>query len=80
MHRCRASRRWTLGREALQAFADVMHDRIEPVYEEDIILAATLADAHSGASSRDLVHAAVMRRVGSERVISADTDFDDLRA
>ena len=78
MHRYRASRRWTLGREALQAFADVMHDRIEPVYEEDIILAATLADAHSGVSSRDLVHAAVMRRVGSERVISADTDFDDL--
>ena len=39
MHRYRASRRWTLGREALQAFADVMHDRIEPVQEEDIILA-----------------------------------------
>ena len=78
MHRYRASGRWRLGREALQAFAEVMHDRIEPVFEEDIILAATWADTHSGVSSRDLVHAAVMRRVGSVRVISADTDFDGL--
>ena len=79
MHRYRASGRWTLGREVLQAFAQLMHDRIEPVYEQDLTLAAQLADLHSGVSSRDLVHAAVMRRVGSERVISADTDFDDVR-
>ncbi len=78
MHRYRASGRWTLGREVLQAFAQLMHDRIEPVYEQDLMLAAQLADLHSGVSSRDLVHAAVMRRVGSERVISADTDFDDV--
>ena len=78
MHRYLASGRWALGREVLQAFAEVMHDRIEPVYEEDIQLAATLADRHSGISARDLLHAAVMRRLGAERIISADTDFDQL--
>ena len=29
-------------------------------------------------SARDLVHAAVMKRLGVDRIISADTDFDNL--
>ena len=29
-------------------------------------------------SARDLVHWAVMQRVGAERIITADTDFDRL--
>ena len=48
VHRYVASGRWALGREVLQGFADVMHDRIEPVYEEDIHFAARLADSHPG--------------------------------
>ena len=32
VHRYVASGRWALGREVLRAFAEVMHDRIEPVY------------------------------------------------
>ena len=78
LHRYLASGRWALGREVLQSFAEVMHDRIEPVYEEDIHLAASLADRHPEISARDLVHAAVMRRLGSERIVSVDTDFDRL--
>ena len=78
MHRYRASGRWALGREVLQSFAEVMHGRIEPVSEEDIHWAARLADRRPGVSARDLVHAAVMRRLGVERIISADTDFDRL--
>ena len=78
VHRYIALGRWTLGREVLQSFAEVMQDRIEPVYEEDIHLAARLADRHPGISARDLVHAAVMQRVGADRIISADSDFDRL--
>ena len=41
LHRYIALRRWALGRKVLQSFAELMHDRIEPVYEEDIYLAAS---------------------------------------
>ena len=78
LHRYLASGRWTLGREVLRGFSEVMHDRIEPVHVEDIHLAATLADAHPGISARDLVHAAVMQRLGTNLIVSVDTDFDRL--
>ena len=78
MRRYIAAGRWALGREVLQDFAEVMHDRIEPVYDEDIHSAARLADSHPEISARDLVHAAVMLRLGSDRIISADADFDRL--
>ncbi len=78
LHRYVASGRWALGREVLQGFAEVMRDRIEPVYEEDIHLAAMLADRHPGISARDLVHAAVMQRLGAGHIISMDGDFDRL--
>ncbi len=55
-----------------------MHDRIEPVHEEDIHLAARLADDHLGLSARDLVHAAVMQRWGTDRIVLSDADFDRL--
>ena len=77
-HRYLASGRWTLGREVVRAFAEAMRGRIEPVYGEDVILATELADRHPGVSARDLVHAAVMQRLGVSRIISADTDFDRL--
>ena len=78
LHRYLASGRWSLGREVFRGFAEVMHDRIEPVHEEDIHLAAELADRHPGVSARDLVHAAVMRRLGADLIISVDVDFDRL--
>ena len=78
MHRYLASGRWTLGREVVRAFAEAMRGRIEPVHGDDVTLAAELADRHPGVSARDLVHAAVMQRLGVDRIISADTDFDRL--
>ena len=78
MHRYLASGRWSLGREVVRAFAEAMRGRVEPVQGEDVILATELADRHPGVSARDLVHAAVMQRLGVSRVISADTDFDRL--
>lgn len=76
IHRYTSSGRWALGREALRSFTEIMYGRIEPVYVEDINFAARLVDEHPGVSARDLVHAAVMRRVGADRIISADADFD----
>ena len=78
LHRYLALGRWELGREALRAFAEAMHGRIEPVHAEDVLAASGLADRHPDVSARDLVHAAVMQRMGTGRIISADTDFDRL--
>ena len=78
MHRYLASGRWLLGRAVLHAFAEVMDGRVEPVLAEDVLSASRLADRHLGVSARDLVHAAVMQRLGANRIISADTDFDRL--
>ena len=78
MHRYLASGRWVLGRAVLHAFAEAMDSRIEPVLAEDILSASQLADRNPDVSARDLVHAAVMQRLGTNRIISADTDFDHL--
>ena len=64
LHRYLALERWELGREVLRAFAETMHGRIEPVHAEDVLTASELADRYPGVSSRDLVHAAVMQRMG----------------
>lgn len=76
LHRYVASDRWTLGREVVNSFAELMQGQIEPVYAEDILLAADLADTSAGVSARDLVHAAVMQRLEVPWIISADRDFD----
>jgi predicted nucleic acid-binding protein len=78
VHRYLASGRWALGREVLESFGELMHDRVEPVYAEDVLQAGMLANDHPGVSARDLVHWAVMQRAGTERIITADTDFDRL--
>ena len=76
LHRYMALRQRPLGREVIQGFANVMRGRIEPVYVDDIKRALTLADNHAELSARDLIHAAVMWRLGTDRIITADTGFD----
>ena len=78
MHRYLASGRWALGREVIRAFSEAMNGRIEPVHADDVLSASELADRYPGISARDLVHLAVMQRLGVVRIISADTDFDRL--
>ena len=80
LHRYLALRLWPLGREVLRGFAEVMRGRIEPVYVNDIELAMTLADGHPTLPARDLLHVAVMRRLGTNRIITADADFDRIPA
>ncbi len=76
IHRYVAIQRWTESREVFYGFASLMRGRIEPVYARDVEQAAALADRSLGLSARDLLHAAVMARVGADRLISADQDFD----
>lgn len=55
-----------------------MLGRTEPIYAEDARLAAELANAGVRGSTRDLIHVAVMRRLGIAHVVSADRDFDGI--
>lgn len=76
LHRYLAVRRWRQGRVVLMGFAELMGGRTEPVYDRDVTRAAELADTYPELGSRDLLHAAVMQRLGITRIISADRGFD----
>jgi len=78
VHRYLAIRAWPRGRAVLQRFSRLMRGRIEPIYERDVHEAARLADGYSDLSARDLLHAAVMNRLGVRQIISTDSDFDSL--
>jgi predicted nucleic acid-binding protein len=81
LHRYVAIKRWQQGREVLKRFTELMLGRIEPVAEEDVTLAAGMVDAGHAArdlSARDLLHAAIMKRLGVTRMVSADSGLDGL--
>lgn len=77
LHRYGSSGRWPLGRDISQSFAEAMRHRAEPVYGEDVE-AGDLADRYPEVFSRDLLHAAVVKRLGSDCIMSTDMDFDRL--
>ena len=76
MHHFLRTNRWTEGREVFRRFENLLQGRIEPTYPEDVRQAARMADGGHQSKSRDLVHASVMRRYGTNLCISADTDFN----
>jgi predicted nucleic acid-binding protein len=76
LHRYLSGGRWEAGRHVVEQFMILMEARIEPVLLEDMQTAVRLADESAGVSARDLLHAAVMRRLGSTHIVSADRDFD----
>ena len=78
LHRYLALRLWSQGREVFRHFADLMRERVEPVHAADVEQAARLADEHPELGARDLLHGAVMRRLGIRRLVSADAGFDRL--
>ena len=78
LHRYLAVQRWPEGRGVFDRFAWLMRGRVEAVCSEDVRAAASLADQHLSLAARDLLHAAVMARVGADRIISADQGFDHL--
>ena len=75
LHRYLALRRWPAGRDSIEEFAALMTGRIEPMLAGDVERATQLADRYPSLSARDLVHAAVMFRVGSSYIATADTGF-----
>ncbi|MCH7523128.1 MAG: type II toxin-antitoxin system VapC family toxin [Chloroflexi bacterium] len=78
LHRYLALRLWPEGRDVFHRFADLMRERVEPVQAIDVEQAALLADELPELGARDLLHAAIMRRLGVQRVISADAGLDRL--
>ena len=78
LHRYLALRLWPQGREVLRGFSILMQDRVETVQAIDVEYAAGLADDYEELGGRDLLHAAVMQRLGVHRIISADKGFDRL--
>ena len=79
LHRYLALRLWPQGRDVFQRFSTLMQERVEAVQAGDVEFAASLADDFQELGGRDLLHAAVMRRLGVRQIISADKDFDLLR-
>jgi predicted nucleic acid-binding protein len=78
LHRYLALRLWPQGRQAFCHFADLMRERVEAVLAADVEQAARLADEHPELGARDLLHTAVMQRLGVLRLVSADAGFDRL--
>lgn len=78
LHRYMAVRAWPLMRPHFDGLFTQMRGRIEPMLAEDVEHAAALAERYPALSARDLVHAAVMYRVGATHVVSADGSFDVL--
>lgn len=78
LHHYLVLRQWTRGRQVFGRFHELMQERVEPISAADVQLASTLADSHSELNARDLLHAAVMHRLGVRRVVSADAHFDRL--
>jgi predicted nucleic acid-binding protein len=66
------------GRQSFARFATLVHNRVEPVYDRDVTHAAELADAYPELGGRDLLHAALLQRLGVTRIISADRGFDGI--
>ena len=78
VHHYLRSNRWTVGREIFRRFETLLRGRIEPTFPEDVSQAARMADGSRQSSARDLVHASVMLRYGTDLVITTDTDFDSI--
>jgi predicted nucleic acid-binding protein len=78
LHRYMALNLYEQGREVIQRFANVLHDRIEPLNVADVVSALTLAELVRGLSARDLIHLAIMSRLGVDAIVSADRGFNNV--
>jgi uncharacterized protein len=78
LHRYLAIRAGDRGRDVFEGFAGLMEGRIQPIRDGDVVNAAALLDRHPRLQARDLLHLAVMQRLGVTRIISANRAFDDV--
>jgi uncharacterized protein len=72
LHYYRAGQSWTQGRAVFEAFATLTAGRIAVVLDTDVVQAAALAGSYLRLSARDLLHVAVMCRLGATHIASAD--------
>jgi predicted nucleic acid-binding protein len=77
LHRYLALRQWEHGRNVFRDFAQLLQDRVAPVLFEDAQRAAELANSYR-LGARDLIHVAVMVRLGVRQIVSADKGFDQI--
>ncbi len=80
LHVYLSRRLWPAGRVVFNGFLELMSGRVESVLASDAEDAADLADQYSDLDARDLIHLAVMNRLGVTRIISTDTGFDRVAA
>ena len=80
LHYYRAAGNWAQGQTVFRAFAALTAGRIAPILDTDVTEAAMLADGYPRLSARDLLHVAVMQRLGTTHIASADRDFDAVPA
>ena len=78
LHRYVAIRLWTTIRDRLFDLMELLTGRIEPMLPADVERAASLADRYPVLSARDLLHWAVIQRVGATRIVTADGNFEGL--
>jgi|SRR6266542_3965907 len=78
LHRYTSLKIWEQAQVAFHEFTEIVRDRVEPIYAADVEAAAALAKRYVRLSARDLIHTAVMKRVGSKRITSADQGFDQI--
>jgi hypothetical protein len=67
---------WSQGAPLFVRFAALMRTRTAAILGDDVEHAAELATSYPRLSARDIVHLAVMHRLGVERIVSADRAFD----
>ena len=75
MHHYLRTERRDAGQAVVESFAAMMYGRVSPVTIDDVLAARQLAKEHRGLSTRDLLHLAVMRRLGVIRIVTADAGF-----
>jgi uncharacterized protein len=80
VHRFLAQHRWPHGNGIFKEFYNLLNPHIEPVLPLDVWRCAELADGSNRADARDLIHIAVMERLGVTEIVSADRGFDDFPA
>jgi hypothetical protein len=85
LHRSLASQRWNSMRREFGAFLTLMENCTESITPPDVSMAAelvdrypTVVDRYPAVAARDLLHVAVMQRIGCSRIATADSDFDSI--
>lgn len=76
LHRYLAQRTWQQVRMQVADLQLLFEDRTEPIFWRDVALAGNLVDSNPALTARDLLHLAVIRRVGARYIVTADRGFD----